>query len=297
MQAEDKILYKAMKISKKENKLAYSLAKNVVTKRMGKIAFLIYYFLRWVDDTLDQGRLSKRDKLQFLRKEKKVIEDIFRGKQFPNLNEYETGIILMKKLDRRVAVKMKKYVLDNYLLAFETELKRPKIVTKEWLSKYTYYVGGSFANIGILVLNPDVNVKIMNGISKTAASASDLTHFLRDFRKDIKNNRINISKEDIKRFKIRIEEIDRNSMELRNFARNQVDKIYKLFSSGEKYIKSLPDIKLRLAAALFVSKYKFVLAKIRNRQYNLFSNYDNSTLEEKFMQLRIILNDIFRLAF
>jgi len=297
MQMEDKILHKAMEIAKRENKLAYFLAKNLVAKRVRKMAFLVYYFLRWIDDTLDQSYSSKIQKTKFLKKERKIIENIFIGKKVENLNEYETGISLMKKFDKKIALKMKKYVLDTYLIAFELELKRPRIVTKKWLSKYTYYIGGSFANIGILILNPDADAKMMNGISKTAASASDLAHLLRDFRKDIKNKQINISKEDIKKFGININEISENSQEIRNFAKSQVNQIYKLFSSGEKYIKSMPNLKLKLAATLFASKYKFVLAKIRNRDYNLFSNYDSSTLSEQIMRTLLILNDIFRLAF
>lgn len=294
---EDIILKRAIEISKKENKLAYILAKHLVVKRMQKIAFLVYYFLRWIDDALDQGYLSKRQKLKFLRKEKKVIESVFSYKQVESLNEYETCIRLMKKLDSKVAYKMKKYVLDNYLTAFEFELKRSRIVTKKWLLKYAYYVGGSFANIGILVLDPDVDTKIMNGISKTVASASDLAHLLRDFRKDIRNSQINIPKEDIEKFNININKMNENSQELRNFTRSQVGEIESLFSSGEKYIKSLSNLKLKLAATLFVSKYRFVLAKIRNRDYNLFSNYDNNTLQENIMRIGIILNDVFRLIF
>ncbi len=295
---EDIILKRAKETSKKENKLAYILAKNLVAKRMQKMAFLVYYFLRWIDDALDQGYLTKRQKLKFLRKEKKAIENIFSDKKIAkNLNEYETCILLMKKLDSKVAYKMKKYVLDTYLTAFEFELKRPRIVTKKWLLEYAYYVGGSFANIGILVLDPDVDAKTMNGISKTVASASDLAHLLRDFRKDIRNSQINISKEDIEKFNININNMNENSQELRNFTRSQVSEIEGLFWSGEKYIKSLPNFKLKLAAALFVSKYRFVLAKIRNRDYNLFSNYDNNTLLENIMRIGIIFNDVSRLVF
>ncbi|MBI4010552.1 MAG: squalene/phytoene synthase family protein [Candidatus Aenigmarchaeota archaeon] len=264
---------------------------------MQKIAFLLYYFLRWIDDTIDRNHLPKNKKIRFLLRERKVIENIFAGKQLKNLNDYETGLILLRKFDKKIAIKIKRYVIDNYIKAFELELKRNEIVTKKWLSEYAYYVGGSFANFGLIITNPNLDTKIMNGISKTCATAADLTHLLRDFRKDLRTKKLNIPKEDIEKFNIEPNKLNENCRELSNFARSQVNEIYKLFSSGEKYIKSTSSFRLRLASALFISKYKFVLAKIKNRNYDLFSDYDHSTLSEKFIRMGIVLDDILRLAF
>lgn len=291
------ILGKAIETAKRENKAYYILVKTLGKKNEQTVSFLLYYFLRWLDDNIDENDFSKKQNLKFLKRERKVIVDIFSGKEMKTLNEYELAILLMKNLDHKTAVKIKKYVIDNYLKAFELEQKRPQIITKKWLEKYAYYVGGSFANIGIVIANPDLDPKIINGISRTCGSAADLTHLLRDFRKDLANKKINISKEDMIRFKIKKTELDKNSEELQAFAKSQTDKIFKLFSRGEKYIKSVSSFRLRLAAALFISKYKFVLLKIRDRNYNLLSNYENSNLVEKIKGMVLIFRHFLKLAF
>jgi phytoene/squalene synthetase len=219
----------------------------LVPKRRGKLFWKVYVYFRWVDDIVDDMKISQDYKRKFLKQQRKFLDSVYNSKKvnLEKLNYEEKGLYDVIKLywNHKKAKEFKKHIY-NMMWTFDYDVGRiGKHIKEKEFMKYSKYIGGAYAFVFMLIWDISKYEKKYNSITKKEmgktlkqlaenyAHYCHLIHTLRDFDEDMKKGYINIpyGKEKNKYLnyikKVVIPAIDRFASEIDKYIDNKTLKI------------------------------------------------------------------------
>lgn len=105
------------------------------------------------------------------------------------------------------------------------------------------------------------------------AIGSEWSHILRDFRSDIMNNIVNISKEDMEKFGI-TSLSDTNSHNFRKWVKHKTSFAKSQFAIAKNdFCRHQHSLRHKIAFAVLCAKYEFYLERIAKDNYYLRKDY------------------------
>ncbi len=253
---------------KENNFEAYLATKLFVRGERGKLANLLYSYLRWIDDYVDNIKIGKSEQKNFLRGQSKMINYLYDGNKFRTKNYFEKSISRVIEYDIKNDYRLKT-VIRKMFEVFDFDIKRKKRIPHfEDLNDYSKKIGDAYTRALLFFLAPNLSYKEEFSLS---AYASHQVHLLRDFIIDKENDYFNISREEMNRFNIKKDLTqDKN---FSNWVKYKVENIKILFRKGKKQIKNIPILQVRLTGYLYCSRYEKVIACIEKDGYRLKQTY------------------------
>jgi len=249
---------------KKNNFEAYLATKLFIRGEKGKLANLLYAYLRWLDDYVDNAKIDKSEQKNFLRGQSKMINFLYDGNKYETKNYFEESISRVIEFDIKNGHRLRT-VIRKMFEVFDFDIKRKNTIPHfEDLNDYSKKIGDAYTRALLFFLAPSLPYKEEFSLS---AYASHQAHLLRDFIVDKKNYYFNISREEIIRYNIK-----KDLTQDKNFFRWVKDKVKNikiLFGKGKKQIKSIPISQVRLTGYLYCSRYEKVIARIEKDDYRL----------------------------
>jgi len=249
---------------KKHNIEAYLATKLFIRGERGKLANLLYTYLRWLDDYVDDIKTDKSEQKNFLRRQSKRINCLYDGNKFETTNYFEQSISRVIEYDIKNGHRLRT-VIRKMFEVFDFDIKRKNSIPNfEDLNDYSKKIGDAYTRALLFFLAPSLPYKEEFSLS---AYASHQAHLLRDFIIDKENDYFNISREEIIRFNIKKDLTqDKN---FTSWVKEKVKNIKILFRKGKKQIKSIPIPQVRITGYLYCSRYEKVIAQIEKNGYRL----------------------------
>jgi phytoene/squalene synthetase len=249
---------------KTHNFEAYLVTKLFIRGYRGKLANLLYSYLRWVDDYVDDKNIEKSKQKKFLSRQLEIIRYLYKGNKTEIKNYFEKKISEVIKYDIKNGCRLKTVIYKMFEV-FDFDVKRKnKIPAFRSLNENSIKIGDAYTRALLFFLSPELPYKENFSL---AAYASHQVHLLRDFLKDKENGYLNISKEEITKYKIKEELTEDENFSL--WIKDKLKNIKTLFKKGKKEFEKIPSLRARLTAYLFCSRYKKIIRKIEKNKYKL----------------------------
>jgi phytoene/squalene synthetase len=249
----------ARNITYKNSRETYFIIKLLVDKPLINDAYKAYAYFRWMDDMADDVITDSTERLKFVARQKKLINNAYNGIFIKTKFPEEELILNLIKYNSQKKSLLHSYVVNFYsIIAFDAK-RHGKLVTDKQLEWYSNRIG--------VAVTDCISFFIGNSTSPTpgmaqykAATAAHIVHMLRDLKEDIPHGFINISKEFL--VKNNLNKIDLNKINLDRWLNEKckVARIY--FKEGRKYIKNIPVFRRKLAAWLYCLRFEPFLKKL-----------------------------------
>lgn len=253
-----------MKTLKKHNFEAYLATQLFIRGKRGRLANLLYSYLRCIDDFVDNINIDKSEQKNLLIEQSKIINFLY-NKNKPEIKNYlEEAISEVITYDIENGCGLKT-VIKKMFEVFDFDIKRKNTIPDlEGLNEYSKKIGDAYTRALLFFLAPSLEYKEEYSIS---AYASHQVHLLRDFLIDKENGYFNISKEEIKKYHIKENLIQDKAFSC--WLKDKIGNIKFLFIKGKKEFGVIPILKVRLTGHLYCSRYERVIKRIEKNGYKL----------------------------
>jgi len=177
-------------------------------KGRGKLFWKVYVYMRWVDDVIDDMKISQDYKKKFLKGQRKFLRDVYANNIKNKLRYGEEGLFDVIKLysKNKKAKELKKHIF-NMMWTFEYDIGRVgKHIKEKEFMKYSRYIGSAYAFVFTLVFDITKYMKKYDKIVKKNNNKSlyqlisdyahyaHLIHIIRDYNMDKDMGYINYPK-------------------------------------------------------------------------------------------------------
>ena len=261
------------KITWTSSKQTYFTARAVVDRELVDDFYRAYAYFRWADDIIDVFTQTNKERINFIKRQKELIDTLYSDGQPAELEKEEKILADLIRNDRSKNSGLQSFIRNMFAVISFDAYRKGNLVSQEEITNYIEILGKSVTNglqyfIGNGHPYPDSKNRYL------AAKAAHITHLLRDMTIDIADGFINIPREYVIAEGINLKEID--SSRLRNWVIDQVKQARMWFSEGKLYLDSLEVLRCKIAGYWYCARFEIVLDTIERDDY-----IDRSTYKER----------------
>ena len=233
-------------------------------------AYRTYAYFRWVDDQLDEGGMNKSERLQFIERQKRLIEHCYCGEWPRHVSEEESMLMELIRSEREERSGLRSYIHNMMaVMAFDAE-RRGRLISADELKEYTLHLALAVTEamhyfIGHGCKSPQDQTRYL------AVSAAHITHMLRDALDDIEAGYFNIPREVVETY--RIDPRDVQSEAYRKWIKDRVGLARACFRAGRRYLARVENLRCRMAGFAYTARFESVLSAIECDDYYLRAAY------------------------
>ncbi len=201
-------------------------------------AYRAYAYFRWVDDTLDAESVSAPERIDFLERQKSLLERCYRGQAPQNATLTENMLIELVRNDQEKNSGLQSY-LRNMMQVMEFDAKRRgRLISQKELNQYTHWLAGAVTEamhyfIGHNCFSPQDETRYL------AVSAAHITHMLRDTFDDMQVGYYNIPREVLEANRIGPDDVQSDGY--RAWVKSRVYLAREYFKAGKGYFTADPE--------------------------------------------------------
>lgn len=245
------------------NWVTFLLAKLCLRRDDRYISYLLYSYLRSVDDFVDEKDGSNDLRKKFVLEQQKTVNNLYNNDRKSN-----TLIGRIIDYDRSNDCRLKPCIL-KMLEIFEFDVsRRNKFVSSEKLENYSVNLGSAYTQVLLNFVEPGYKYQHADSL---LAHACHLAHMLRDFKEDIDLGYINLSKEEIKRYGIELNRISDPNLKI--WLKDKIKLIKEHFTKGKTALDKNPILRIKLMGYLYCFRYETVIQQIEEGGYRLKDEY------------------------
>jgi phytoene/squalene synthetase len=260
----------AAEVTREASKQTYYTIRFLVDRPLVADAYRAYAYFRWVDDKLDQGRLSKGERLAFLARQQGIIERCYRGERPPDLCPEEEMAADLIACDQSESSGLHIYISQMMaVMAFDAERKGRAISLAE-LAEYTQALSTAVTEalhyfIGHNCSSPQDESRYL------AVTGAHVTHMLRDAIEDAAVGYYNIPQQFLEDNGLAPTDVASDAFEA--WVRSQVKLARDCFEAGKGYLARVESLRCRIAGYAYIARFEIVLDAIEKDNYRLRSAY------------------------
>jgi len=240
---------------------------------------IFYAFCRVVDDIADSSKLNVAEKRQRLAAWREMLRSAIPGE--PAL-AHEVRCLIDKY---SLSIEM----LEEIISGVEMDLSISRYATFEELRVYCYRVASVVGLVSIEIFgyrNP-----ACKGYALQLGLALQITNIIRDIGKDLRNGRIYLPHEDLKRFSVRVEHLkaDRQSPEFIALMRFEAARARAYYEAAQPLL-GMVHKRSRSSLWALIEVYSRLLKKIEASHFDVLSRrIALSTAEKCWVVLRAVI--------
>ncbi|MCX7589824.1 MAG: phytoene/squalene synthase family protein [Patescibacteria group bacterium] len=267
----------------------YYYATLLFPSKIKKDVFIVYAFVRRLDNIIDSHNLSQNQKKikfkEWILEWKKILKNNQYQSKFEELNYFYE---IIKKYNIKISL------VNAFIKSMKFDISKVRIQTYQQLEKYMF---GSAIVVGyfMLYIFNAFNNKTKHYAAELA-KAMQLTNFIRDVDEDLYLNRIYLPLNDAKKFNIQEKDFlnknfNNNFKEFIKYYINKTKKMYKNANLGIKYLPLYSKLPVLYASNL----YQSILDEIIKNDYNIFQlKYRVNKIKKFSFFLKSLINLIFK---
>jgi phytoene/squalene synthetase len=257
------------------SKQTYYTVRLLVDRDRRDDAYRAYAYFRWVDDHLDEGGLSAAERMAFVERQGRLVEELYRGGSPEtispeSLSAEERMLATLVKHDREPDSGLQSYIRHMMaVMAFDAE-RRGRLISEAELRAYTRWLAVAVTEalhyfIGSRCGAPRCEFRYL------AAMGAHVTHMLRDTLEDVEAGYVNIPREAVEAAGIRPDDVD--SPACRAWVKRRVELARNHFRAGRAYLERVENPRCRLAGYAYMARFESVLDAIERDGYRLRAAY------------------------
>ena len=260
----------ARDITREASKQTYYTIRYLVDDGLSDDAYQAYAYFRWVDDWLDSGSRPLVERLEFVRRQQRLIDRCSRGEPPADLTPEEHMLVnlISGETDRNSGLHA---YLRNMMtvMAFDAE-RRGRLISRRELSTYTRWLAVGVTEamhyfIGRGCFSPQGELRYQ------AVMGAHITHMLRDALEDVEAGYFNIPREIVE--SCGIQPGDVGSQAYRDWVKARVSRARACFKAGRGYLTRLESARCRIAGFAYMHRFEIVLDSIEREGYRLRAAY------------------------
>ena len=261
----------ALSITKAASKQTYSTIRLLVDHERVANAYRAYAYFRWVDDSLDADSGIRAARIQFLERQKLVLESSCRGEPPRDANIMENMLVELAQANHEQDSGLQTYLRNMMLVMDFDARRRGRLISQTELEVYTYWLASAVTEamhyfIGNGWYAPNDETRYL------AVSAAHITHMLRDTIDDVEAGYYNIPREVLAANYIGPQDV--HSEAYRAWVSNRVALARRYFEVGRDYLLRVQCRRCRLAGFAYITRFKRLLDTFERDGCQLRPQYD-----------------------
>jgi phytoene/squalene synthetase len=258
-------------ITKMASKQTYYTIRFLADRERVSDAYRAYAYFRWVDDTLDAESVSATERIDFLERQKSLLERCYRGQAPQNATLAENMLIELVRNDHEKNSGLQSY-LRNMMQVMEFDAKRRgRLISQNELNQYTHWLAGAVTEamhyfIGHNCFSPQDETRYL------AVSAAHITHMLRDTFDDMQVGYYNIPREVLEANHIGPQEVQSDGY--RAWVKSRIYLAREYFKAGKGYFARIQNPRCRLASLAYIARFEWLLDTMEREGYFLRPQYN-----------------------
>jgi phytoene/squalene synthetase len=261
----------ALSITKAASKQTYYTIRLLVDHQRVANAYRAYAYFRWVDDTLDADSGSRSSRIQFLERQKSLLENCWRGEPPRDANIMENMLVELVHANREQDSGLQTYLRNMMLVMDFDARRRGRLISQPELDVYTYWLASAVTEamhyfIGNGWYAPHDETRYL------AVAAAHITHMLRDTVDDVQAGYYNIPREVLAANHIGPQDV--HSEAYRDWVMKRIALARRNFEIGGDYLLQVQCRRCRLAGFAYITRFKWLLDTIEREGGQLRAQYD-----------------------
>ncbi len=233
-------------------------------------AYRAYAYFRWIDDVIDELSQSKEKRISFTKKQKELIDGLYRNEKFHDLIPEEKIIAELINSDKNNNSGLKTFINNMFAIIEFDAYRKGRLISQKELTWYSDCLSKSINGCGKYFIGndrpyPDDNRSFLTII------AAHITHMLRDMVNDTADGFVNIPIEYLEVHGISPGDI--NSTPYREWVKNRVGKAWHCFDEGKTELVKLNILRRKLAGFWYCARFESILDAIEKDGYILRETY------------------------
>ena len=257
-------------ITRSASEQTYFTIRLLVDRDRVEEAYRAYAYFRWLDDQLDEGGMTRRERLQFVERQQRLVEHCYRGEWPRTASEEESMLMELIHFEREEGSGLGSYIHHMMaVMVFDAE-RRGRLISADELREYTHHLAVAVTEamhyfIGHGCKSPHDQTRYL------AVRAAHITHMLRDTLDDVEAGYFNIPREVVEAS--HIDPRDVQSEAYRNWIKDRVGLARACFQAGRRYLAQVESRRCRIAGFSYTARFESVLSAIEHDGYYLRSVY------------------------
>ncbi|MFC2054895.1 squalene/phytoene synthase family protein [Chloroflexota bacterium] len=232
--------------------------------------FRAYAYFRWIDDIVDVSIKSKEDSINFIRRQRELIEFLYMNEPLSILSQEEEMMADLVRHDNTENSRLKSFILNMFAIIEFDSNRKGRFISQQELEWYSNTLGRSVTDgLQYFINNNYSYPKTDNRLS--AALGAHITHLLRDMLIDIDDGFINIPHEYMEIRGNGTKEVE--SHFFRSWVKSRVELARYYFSEGKCYLGELDVLRCKIVGYWYCARFESVLDTIKRDDFILRSNY------------------------
>ncbi len=283
-------------ITRTASKHTYFTIRFLVDHDLVLDAYRAYAYFRWLDDILDQTSWAKPERMDFLERQKNLLERCYHGELPADLSPEENMLASLIRSSPERGSGLERYMRHMMAVMTFDAGRRGRLVSQLELSQYSIDLATAVTEalhyfIGHNDPSPQTPSRYL------AVIGAHITHMLRDTFEDVDVGYFNIPCEFLQARKL--DPCDIHNPLYRDWVKSRVQLAQDHFSSGKAYLDQVPNRRCRIAGYAYMARFEAVLKKIENDDYQLRPEYPEHKLLSTGIRttttlLSLILKNIMR---
>lgn len=261
----------AASITKAASKQTYFTIRLFVDRELVNDAFLAYGYFRWVDDILDSKTSTKSEQIEFITRQKQLMEALYKGDSPRVVFREEQMLVDLVRSDQQDHPGLRSY-LKNMMAILEFDAaRRGELISQVDLSLYSQGLATAVTDamhyfIGHYDTPPAHESRYL------AVNAAHITHMLRDTRDDAELGYFNIPRGYLQQHRISPQDV--NNPAYRAWVCSRVQQARSDFKEGRKSLAQTMNLRCRLVGFAYTARFEWMLGKIERDNYCLRPHYN-----------------------
>lgn len=254
----------AAAITKAASKQTYYTIRYLVDGERVADAYRAYAYFRWLDDTLDQGNASRRERLAFVARQQALIAGCYQRSWPGSLLPEERMLVDLIGSHGPAAGGLRAYI-DNMMavMAFDAE-RRGRIISQDELDSYTRWLAVAVTEALHFFIGHD-GYSLQGEARYAAATGAHITHMLRDTLEDIAEGYYNVPAAVLDAADLGPHDI--TSEPYRAWVQGRVAEARACFATGKAYLAEVENGRCRLAGCSYIARFEGLLDTIEREGY------------------------------
>jgi phytoene/squalene synthetase len=260
----------AQSITHQGSKQTYFTARLMVDKDLTNDFFRSYAYFRWMDDMIDIHSRTDAERINFIERQKKILDGLYRNEDFDDLTSEEQIIADLICNDRSEGSGLESFIRNMFAIIEFDAHRKGRLITRDELVWYTGKLGQSVTD-GILYFVGHGHPYPKSKYKYLAATAAHITHLLRDMVRDMADGFINIPREYLDEAGISYENID--SVPFKSWVQERVSQAREYFQDGKIYLDELDVLRSKIVGHWYCARFEGILDSIERDGYILRDEY------------------------
>ena len=252
------------------SKQTYYTIRYLVDRERVDNAYRTYAYFRWVDDQLDAEHIGAADRVEFVERQRALMDGLYRDQTLGGLTNEEQMLVRLVQNDREPNSGLQSYIRNMMAVMVFDAYRRGRLISQKEMSEYTRWLATAVTEamhyfIGHGCASPKNETRYL------AVTAAHIVHMLRDTHDDLAAGYINIPREVLEAHQIAADDV--SSPAYRQWVRGRVQLARTYFKIGAKTLAQVENSRCRLAGYAYTARFSGVLDAIEKNGYLLRPSY------------------------